>query len=215
MEKLQLKAETRSLEQAPNRVRAEGSIPAELYGRNVQNQHLQINRGEFEKLFRKAGESTIIELIVDGKPHNVLIQDIQKHYLRSNVLHVDFFEVSMTEKLTTSVTLEFVGEADAVKVHGGTLVKVLDSVEIECLPGDLPPSLEVDISTLKTFDDVILVSSIAVPKGVTVLTDGEEIVAKVQPPRDVEAELAGPVVEDVSSVGTVEKKEDAEEVVAE
>jgi large subunit ribosomal protein L25 len=215
MEKIQLKAETRALEHKANAVRNNGYIPAELYGHNVPNTHLQVNRGDFEKLFRKAGESTIIELMVDGKTHNVLIHDVQRHYLRSDILHVDFYEVSMTEKLTTSVALEFIGEADAVKVHGGTLVKVLDSLEIECLPADLPHNLEVDISSLKTFDDVILASNVPVSKGVTVLTGGEEIVAKVQPPRDVEAELAEPIVEDVSSVGTVEKKEAAEEVVEE
>lgn len=211
MEKLQLQAQSRDIAEKAGVVRTQGFIPAELYGHGIDNVHLKVPRGEFEKLFRKAGESTILELNVDGKgKRNVLVQDIQRHFLKNNILHVDFHEVSMTETLITEIALEFVGESEAVKAMGGTMVKVIDAVEVECLPTDLPHSLEVDISKLKTFDDVIFASDIALPKGVTLVTDPEETVVKVQPPRDVEAELSAPVVEDVTTVGTVEKKKDEE-----
>lgn len=213
MEKLQLQAKARDVQSATaSNVRSNGSIPAVLYGHNIPNVHLTVAQGEFEKLFRKAGESTIVELKTDdGKTHNVLIQAIQKHYLTSIITHVDFYEVSMTEKLTATVPLEFVGESDAVKILGGTLLKVIDEIEVECLPGDLPHNLEIDISVLKTFDDSILVKDIKLPKGVVVTSDPEETVANTQAPRDIEAELAEPVVEDISAVEGAAEDKPAEE----
>jgi len=202
MEKLQIAAVVRDPQaQATKHLAKEGLIPAELYGHGVANLHLSINQNEFEKIFRKAGESTIIEVKAPDGVHNVLIHEVQKHYLNSAPIHVDFYEVKMTEKLTATVALEFIGEADAVKVLGGTLVKVLSEVEVECLPADLPHDIPVDISSLKTFDDSILVKDLQVSDKVTIKTDAEEVIAKVQPPRDVEAELAEPVgEEDVSKV---------------
>lgn len=214
MEKLQLQSKSRvlSAEQDPNKLRKAGMVPAELYGHNIPNTHLSINANEFGKVLRKAGESTIIELMTeDGKVHNVLIQDVQKHYLHSQPIHVDFYEVSMTEKLTATIPLEFTGESMAVKAMGGTLVKVLNEIEVECLPVDLPHAITVDISVLKSFDRSILVKDLKVSDKVTVVTDHEETVAKVQPPRDVEAELSQPIDFDVSKVeGAAEEKPVAE-----
>ncbi len=215
---LQLHSQNRSVIRGlVNKLRKGGLLPAELYGHKQANKHLAVNQIEFEKLFRKAGESTIIQLkIEDGGFHNVLVHDVQRHYLTNRPIHVDFYEVSMTERLKATVALEFMGDAAAVKALGGTLVRVLDQVEVECLPGDLPHNIEIDISKLATFEDVIKVSDLLVSDKVKMLTPLEELVAKVQPPRDVEAELAVPVVEDVSTV-VVEKKTDkeAEEAVVE
>ena len=209
MEKPLLQAIVRDVaSKTASSVRSEGEVPAVLYGNNIANIHLTVKLGEFEKLFRKAGESTIVELkTVDGQTHNVLIQDVQRHYLTGAPIHIDFLEVSMTEKLTATVPLEFVGESIAVKNMGGTLVKVLDEVEVECLPGDLPHSIEVDISGMSTFDSEILIKDLKVAAGVQINAEPEETVANIQPPRDVEAELAGPVVEDISAVeGAAEDK---------
>ncbi len=209
MDKIQLKAEARDIKtQTPKKIRKMGLIPAVLYGHKVENQNLSVNFGEFERVFKKAGESTIIDLqTADGKTHPVLIHDVQAHYLQSTPEHVDFYEVSMTEKLTAGVALEFTGESAAVKTLGGVLVKVLNEVEVECLPADLPHNIIIDIAGLKTLQDEIFVKDLKVPAKVTVLTPGDELVIKVQPPRDVEAELAQPVVEDVSAVeGAAETK---------
>lgn len=208
MDKLQLKAQARDGKITPAKVRKAGQLPAVLYGHNIKNQSLSVSAADFDKVLKKAGESTIIDLVTgDGKAHPVLIHDIQNHYLTSRPIHVDFYEVSMTEKLKTKVTLEFIGESFAVKNLGGVLVKNLNEVEVECLPADLPHSLTVDISGLKTFDDVVTVKNISVSPKVKVLTPADEVVVKVQPPRDVEAELATPVVEDVSKVeGAAEEK---------
>ncbi len=208
MEKLVLKATVRDTATPVKVMRKGGVIPAELYGHNVANVHLSISQNEFEKVFRKAGESTIVTLDVEGSgQRNVLIHDVQKHMVKSQPIHVDFLEVSMTEKLETTVALEYEGESVAVKALGGTLVKVLNEITVECLPGDLPHNLTVDISSMETFEDTITVKDIVLPKGVTLVTDGEEIVAKVQPPRDLEAELAAPVEEDVTKVEGVVKAE--------
>ncbi len=202
MEKIQLKAKSRDLaSQRPDKLRSAGILPAELYGHKLENLHLAVDQGEFERVLRKAGESTIVELLTeDGKSHNVLIHGIQRHYLKHTPTHVDFYEVSMTEKLTAPVTLEFVGESKAVKEQGGVLVKVLTEVHVECLPADLPHNIPVDISVLKEINNVILVKDLPVPSKVTVQESPDDLVVKVQPPRDVVAELDQPVVEDVSAV---------------
>ncbi|QQS23351.1 50S ribosomal protein L25 [bacterium] len=197
MEKIQLKAVSRELTHRNSKTEYRaGLIPAEMYGNKVDNVHLAVDAIEFEKVFRKAGESTVIELVMpDGSATNVLIHDVQHHYLNSNPIHIDFFAVNMSEKLQATVQIEYVGEAEAVKVLGGTLVKVLNEVNVECLPMDLPPHFEVDISALKTFEDSITVADIKVSDKVQILAEAEEVIAKVQAPRDVEAELTKQVDE--------------------
>jgi large subunit ribosomal protein L25 len=209
MDKIQLSATLRDLTTTtPKKLRKSGFIPAVLYGHNIPTTPLTINFSEFQRVFRKAGESTIIELTTaDGKTHPVLIHDVQNHYLQSTPEHVDFLQVSMTEKLTATVALEYTGESNAVKAMGGTLVKVLNEVEVQCLPMDLPHNIIVDITPLQTFDNVITVKDLKISSKVTILTPHEELVVKVQPPRDVEAELSAPVIEDVASVeGAAENK---------
>jgi len=212
MDKLQLKAKVRDVKTNPDKFRKAGQLPAVLYGHKVQNVALNVDAREFEKVLRKAGESTIIDLITeDGKTHPVLIHDLQRHYLTSAPSHVDFYEVSMTEKLKAKVVLEFLGEAPAVKTLGGVLVKVLTEVEVECLPADLPHNIPVSLDKLKELTDSIHIKDLQVPAKVKILAPADELVAKVQPPRDVEAELATPVVEDVSKVeGAAEDKPAAE-----
>lgn len=213
MDKIQLKATVRDVKSTnPKKLRKTGLLPAVLYGHKVPTQALSINAGEFDKVFKKAGESTIIELVTDdGKTHPVLIHEVQSHYLTSRPDHVDFYQVSMTEKLKAKVALEYTGESAAVKTMGGVLVKVLNEVEVECLPADLPHNILVSIASLKTLQDSIHVKDLPVPAKVKMLTEAEEMVAKVQPPRDVEAELAAPVEEDVSKVeGASEDKPVAE-----
>lgn len=198
MEKIQLKAEGRELVGRDSKnLRKQGSIPAEVYGGKTKgNDHITLNSIEFEKVFRKAGESTIIELeMPDGKSKAVLIQAVQFHYLTSKPIHVDFFEVSMTEKLTATVPIEFIGESMAVKALNGTLVKVIDAVEVECLPGDLPQHFEVSIEKLASFGDVLTVADIPHDSKVELKPAPEEVIAKVQAPRDMEAELAEQVDE--------------------
>lgn len=201
MEKIQLNATTRTLDMSVKTLRKEGFVPAVLYGNGIKNLNLSVKSAEFEKVFRKAGESTLVELKTDdGKTHPVLVQDVQYHNLAHTPIHIDFYQVNMSDKLKANVAIEFTGEAPAVKTLGGVLVKNISEVQVECLPADLPHNFSVDISALKTFEDSILVKDIKAGDKVKILSAPEEVLAKVQPPRDVEKELSTEAKEDVAAV---------------
>ena len=190
-------------------LRKAGKLPGVLYGHEVKTQHIEMNERDFAKAFKTAGESTIVNLVVDGQTQPVLIHDVQNHYLNGQPIHVDFYAVDMTEKIKVKVPLHFIGEAPAVKALGGTLVKNLIEVEVECLPGDLPHDFEVDISNLNTFEDVIRVSDLKVSDKVIVLAPPDEVAVTVAPPRTEEEmkSLEEVVTEDVTKVEGVVKPE--------
>src|SRR3989344_2654916 len=169
MAELKLIAQKRSVTgKQTNTLRKHGILPAVLYGHNQETTVLELKEKEFAKIFKQAGESTIIHLDVEGKSLPVLIQDVQHHYLKDHPIHVDFYAVNMTETLKATVPLHFVGEAPAVKAMGGILIKNLSEVEVECLPGDLPSNIEVDVSVLEDFEKAIRVSDLQVSAQVRV-----------------------------------------------
>ncbi len=191
MNNVKLGAEKREAKEKVAKLRKLGQIPAVLYGHNVPTVSLKLKKTEFEKAFKVAGESSILDLNIEGdQTHPVLIQEVQLHYLTNEPIHADFYQVSMTEKLKAHVALEFTGESPAVKAMGGVLVKVLNQVEVQCLPADLPHNIPVDISALINFSSTIHVKDLQISSKVQIMNSGEEVVVKVQPPRDVEAELA-------------------------
>ena len=143
-------------------------------------------------------------------PTKVIIQDIQRHPLSNAIIHADLHQVKMTEKLRAEIMLHFVGESVAVKELGGVLVKNLDHIKVETLPADLVSEIAVEISSLKTFDDVIHVKDLAVPKGITVLDKEDEVVVLVTPPRS-EEELAALEKETVDEKAAVESIEGVKE----
>lgn len=150
----------------------------------------------FEKIYKTAGESTLVDLQIDaGAPVKVLIQDVAKHHITLKPIHADFYQVSMTEKLQTMVPLKFIGEAPGVKELGGVLVKNVQEVKVECLPQDLVHEFVVQISSLKTFKDVITVKDLSVPPGIMILAKPDEVVALVQEPEQEEVAAAAPVDE--------------------
>ena len=211
MENISLTASKRTVTgKAVEKLRKTGKLPAVLYGHKVALAQLELNARDFAKVFKQAGESTLIDLTVDGKSQPVLIQEVQNHYLNGQPIHVDFYAVNMDEKLKATVALHFIGESFAVKSLAGTLVKNLSEVEVECLPSDLPHSIDVDISVLKSFDDAIHVSDLKVSDKVKILANPDELVTNVTPPR-TEEELKSlaetPVAEDVTKVEGVVKPE--------
>jgi len=212
MEQITITATKRAvLGKRVQKLRNAGTMPGVLYGHNVETTHVEMNERDFNKAFKQAGESTIINLVIDGQTQPVLIHDVQHHYLKGQPIHVDFYAVNMTEKLTATIPVHFIGEAPAVKAMGGVLVKNLSEVEVECLPGDLPQFIEVDISSLNTFEDAIRVSELKVSDKVRIINNPEDMVANVTAPRSDEemAELEkAPVAEDVSKVEGVVKPED-------
>ncbi|OGE83670.1 MAG: hypothetical protein A3B10_04420 [Candidatus Doudnabacteria bacterium RIFCSPLOWO2_01_FULL_44_21] len=200
-----------------NALRKSGKLPAVLYGHEVDNQPIELNEKDFAKAFKMAGESTIVNLVVDGKTQPVLIHEVQNHYLTGQPIHVDFYAVDMTEKIKVRIPLHFYGDSPAVKAMGGTLVKNLNDIEVECLPADLPHSIEVDITSLATFEDAIRVSALGVSARVTILANPEEVVANIAPPRTEEElkALEEEVKEDVTAVEGVVKPEVTAEAAAE
>jgi len=218
---LVLKAKVRQVfGKACRSLRRNGQIPAVLYGHKLKAKPLQLDEKSLKTVLAKAGESSLIDLIVDetSKPLAVLVKDTVFDPIDESIVHVDFYKVNLKEKITTEVPLVFIGNSEAVTTASGTLIKTIDKIKVECLPLDLPSNLEIDISALKTFDDLIYIKDIKKLKGINILAALEEVVASVQPPRS-EAELAAleeTVKEDVAAVEgvkteTEDNKEPAED----
>ncbi len=191
-------------------LRRSGFVPAVLYGRDVPAVSIAVKYSALEKVLKDVGENSLLELELEGdQTRPVIIHDVQTDPVHDQPIHADFLQVRLDQKIKAEVPLVFVGEAAAVKELDGVLVKSLQHIEIEALPQNLPHNIEVDISSLKTFDDHIEVAGVRVPVGVKVLSPAEQIVASVVPPRS-EAELESlktEVVEDVSKVEGVVKAE--------
>ena len=160
-------------------LKQQGFIPAELYGHGLANLHLTVLAKDFFKVFKEAGESTLVKLKVENNEFNVLVHDFQKNYLTDEFSHIDFYSVKMDEKITAGVPLEFIGEAPAVKEMGGTLVKAMHEVEIEALPADLPHHINVDVSSIKEIGGSIFIKDLDFGKGVKILVEPETVVATV------------------------------------
>lgn len=198
-------------------VREQGSVPAVVYGAGSEPQNVSVPAIEFLKVYRKAGESSLVDLsIADGEPLKVLIQDIQLDPVRDTVRHIDFRQVRMDEKIETDIVLSFVGESPAVKGLGGVLIRSMDSLSVRCFPGALVQKIEVPLESLITFQDKIQIKDIKIPEGIEVMDDVESTVALVEAPR-TEEEMKqldeAPTDDGVAGVEvTTEKKkeEDAE-----
>ncbi len=194
---------------ALGKLRADGFIPAVRYGHGKDPMNLMVRYIDFAKLYKAAGESTLVELSFDGKKTiNTLIHDVQIDPLSGRFTHIDFYQVNMDEEIETDVALEFVGEAPAVKALGGVLIRNLDEVKVKCLPKNLPHSFGIDLTLLKDFDSQIKVSDISLPVGVVILDTPEAIVATVMRPRtDAEmSSLEEKVEMDVTKVEGVVKE---------
>jgi large subunit ribosomal protein L25 len=201
-----LKAEKR----VKNEKLAADFIPAVLYGKGVENQSLKLKKVDFEKAFSTAGESNLIDLDLGNGSVKVLVKDSQRDVLKYTFTHVDFYQVNMKEKITTEIPLHFTGEAKAVKELGGMLMKEINELEVECLPSDLIDHIDIDISVLKTFDDVITIGDLALPKGLELAhNNAEDVIAMVVEPK-AEVEEVKPVEETpVATTPADAKKEEA------
>lgn len=198
---------------AVSKIRKQGWIPAVLYGHGVSAQMLQVAQIPFEKVYRQAGESSLVDLRVDeAAPVKVLIQEVQVDPLAGQVMHIDFRQVRMDEKLEAEVALRFTDEAPAVKELGGILVRNLDHLKVRCLPGALVHEIDISLASLKSFGDKLHVRDVPAPAGLEVLHDQEEVVALVEEPRS-EEELKE--LEATPEVGVEEVKVIAEEKKAE
>jgi len=168
-----IKAEKREIQGKNTRhLREKGKIPAVIYGAGKENVLLELELKDFERVFRQAGESSLVELEIGSDKRNVLIHEVARDPIKDKPLHIDFLEVRMDKPIKAEVALEYVGESPAVKNFGGILVKVAHKIEIEALPKDLPH--EMTVRDLK------------LPSGVKALTELEEIIVIVEAPRTEE-----------------------------
>jgi len=175
---LELEITSRDGGESGNDLRAKGVMPAVLYGPKEDSTPIAINAQQFERLFKQAGETTIIKLTGVGEEKDTLIHDVQFHPVTDKPLHADFYVLEKGKKITLNIPLEFVGVAPAEKL-GHILVKALHEVEIEVAPAELPQHLEVDISTLENVGDHVLASQIVLPKSAELKVNPEEIVVSV------------------------------------
>jgi large subunit ribosomal protein L25 len=180
-----LVAHSRSVQgKAVARLRREGILPAVVYGHGAASESLQLDARDFDDLRRHHGRNALIDLTVDGgTARPVLVHSIQEHPLKRRPIHVDFYIVKMTEEITVDVPVVAVGSSHAVDKMGGNLLHNVATVKVRALPGDLPQTLEADISVLVDFDAVIHVGDLVMPERVQLVTDPGELALRVQAPR--------------------------------
>lgn len=189
-------------------LRANGFMPSVVYGKKTPSTPISVSQKDFMKVYKQAGESSVVTLKGDAGNFDVLIQDVALDPVSDMPIHVDFYAFEKGKKLEVEVPLEFVGVAPAVKDLGGSLVKVLHELKISAEPQNMPHSIEVDISSLATFESQILASQIKLPAGVDLMENPDEVVASAAEPKAEEVEESAPI--DLSAI-EVEKKGKKEE----
>jgi len=170
------------------KLRLEGKIPANIFGKKIPSRSLILTKVEFEKAYRQAGSTTLIDLQIAGetKPRPVLVSNIQLHPVSDKILHVDLHEVDLTQKVTAAIPVRIVGESPAVKDKGAVLVTALTEIHVEALPADLPDHFEVNTDKLVEFGDSVLVKDLKVDPAVKILAKEDETVVTVQEPKKEE-----------------------------
>jgi large subunit ribosomal protein L25 len=174
-------------------MRRQGLTPANIYGHNVPSLAIQLDTNELIRTLRHVPRTALMRLAVQGEaaPRPVLIRQIQRHPVDDAILHVDFYQVSMTEKMRTEVPVHVVGSTPAIDDLGGILVQELNTVEVECLPADIPAAIEVDLSKIEAIGESLHIRDLMVPANVTVHGDPDAVVARVAAPElEEEAEAA-------------------------
>lgn len=203
--KVELQVEKRSLlGKKVRKLRREGLTPANIYGHNVASVAVQVPTERLAYVLKAAGRNEIVYVQLDGEERPAFIRDLQRNPVSDVVLHVDFLQISLLERVKMDVPIHLVGTPPAVDRDGGVLVHSLDHVSVEALPAQVPNAIEVDVSVLEELDQTLHVSDIVAPEGVTLLTDPEVVLAKVAPPvverveEVVEEEAAGAVAEEAA-----------------
>ena len=187
---MQLTANRRDVTgKAARRLRHQDRLPAVVYGHRTAASSIELDAHEFERVFARTGRTQLIDLVVDGgRAHKVLVKEVQVSPRRNIPVHVDFHQVSLREKLQVDVPVVVTGEAEPVRMGDADVLQVLHSVRVECLPNDIPEAVEVDVSGLDHVDAGVRVAEVELPRGVTVVTDPEELIVKLAARRVAAAE---------------------------
>ena len=192
------------------RLREQGIVPVHVYGRKLAPLALQVSSQVLQRILPRVGTNVPLSVEIDGQKGEDIcfVRDVQRHPVTEDLLHVDFLRVDVEQTIQAEVPIVLVGTAPAVRELSGTLFQALQSFLVESLPMNVPPSIEMDVSELDEFEKAIYVRDISVDPGVTIVTDSEEMVARVMPPR-IEVEEVEEVEEE--ELEGVEGEEAAEE----
>jgi large subunit ribosomal protein L25 len=168
-----------------------GILPANISGKKIKSESVQVDLKDFKKVFEKTGETGLLELKLGSETRPVLIHNIQKNPVSDEYVHADFLQVDLKEKVEAEVPVELTGESPAEKQGVGTVVQYLNEIKVEALPMDLPEKFVIDISELSEVDQAVYVKDLKVDRSKVDIKDGvEEIVVKVEPPQKIEEVIA-------------------------
>jgi large subunit ribosomal protein L25 len=220
-QKVQLTAERRTaFGRRVGQLRRDGWVPGVIYGHGFDSVPLQFEAHELSRSLAHVSGSQLINIQIPGQKESetALVREMQRDPIKGDILHVDFYRVKMTERLTAEIPLNLVGESQTVQQNEGILLQGISSIEVECLPGDLVDEITVDLSDLIDIGQGIYVRDLAIPAGIDVLTDLEEMIVRVVAMEEEEIiEEEAPEMEEIELVGEgeeegeVEKVEEAEE----
>ena len=193
-------------------LRRSGVLPANLYGKGLPSVSVQVSTDEMERTLKAAVANEVLDLRIgdERQTRPVVIQKVQRHPLNSNVLHAEFYQVSLTQTMRADVPLVVVGSSEAVITFNGVLVTAVESLQVEALPLDLPSRIEVDITPLVELEQSLHVRDLPIPANVTVLTDMDVMVAKVSAPRVAEEEEEAAAEEEAEEGAEAVEGEEAE-----
>ena len=179
-------------------LRRQGITPVHLFGHDVESLALQCDTAQLQRVLAQAGKTRLVSLQLDQgkKPRNVLIREIQREPQSGELLHIDFYQVRAEEKTRVEVPIVLVGEAPALKLKENMVAQELNSLTVECLPTDIPASVEVDVSSLAEVDQAIRVKDIALGEEVTVLNDPDLVAVKISFRHIEKEEVVEEVVEE-------------------
>lgn len=204
MDALKLTITARTAGLKASGVRKTGSVPCVVYGKGKETRQFQCNATALHKTFIQAGESTLVELDLDGFQTPVLFKEVSFDPVSGREIHADFYAVDMQKEIETHVPVRFEGEAPACKELGAIFIASHSHVRVRCLPGDLPHDLPVSIAKLAAFHDVVTVADLTLPKGVTVMETPETVLALIQEPRKEEEIAPPPAAEAVEGAASAE-----------
>ena len=193
-------------------LRRQGIIPGVVYGQS-EAVSIQMDQKTLRRALRVAGTTQLADLDIAGDSRTVLVREIQQHLTRGDIFHVDFMEVDMESTITSAIELVMIGEPGEETSGLGVVTLTMRNFDIECLPGDLVESFEVDISQIQTINDVIYVRDIAIPEAITLLTDENRVVARFETDKlvDEEDELAETSADGVEVIGEDDESEESDE----
>lgn len=216
-ERVELTAERRTvLGKQVKQLREQGWTPGVMYGHGFDPVPLQFGARSLQQVLAQVGGSQLISIKVEGQeqPEVALVREVQRDPIRRTPLHVDFYRVMMTERLTAEIPLEIIGKSPVVEAREGILLQGLSAIEVECLPGDLVDAIEVDLSDLTEVDQALHVRDLAVPAGIDILTDPDEMIVHVVPLEEEEVEeveVIAPEAEEVEVITEARAEETTRE----